>query len=116
MDNPQAPVTPPSMPMKEGNNTTLMGVLSYLGILVIVPYLMAKDDPFVRFHIKQGVVLLGIEIVLWVVSGMLWWLLPVIAIVELALLVLIIIGIINVVQKKEKELPFIGSLSKHVPL
>lgn len=112
MDNPQAPVTPPS----SSNNNTLMGILSYLGILVIIPYLMAKNNPFVKFHIKQGVVLVVIEIVLWVVSSMFWGLWFIINIVQLATLVLSIIGIINVVQNKEKELPLVGSLSKYVTI
>ncbi|OGM97342.1 MAG: hypothetical protein A2735_03160 [Candidatus Yanofskybacteria bacterium RIFCSPHIGHO2_01_FULL_41_21] len=96
------------------DNNTVMGILSYLGILVIIPFLMAKNVPFVKFHIKQGVVLAVIEIVLWVVSGMLWQLFAIVGILELALLILSIIGIINVVQKKEKELPVVGQFSKYV--
>jgi hypothetical protein len=40
----------------------LMGILAYIGPLIIVSYLVAKDDPFVKFHIKQGLVLFVIEI------------------------------------------------------
>ena len=112
MDNPQASGTPSS----SSNNNTLMGVLSYLGVLVIIPFLMARDNSFVKFHIKHGVVLAVIEIVLWAISGMFWMLSPIIGILELAILVLSIIGIVNVVQNKEKELPLVGSFSKYVPL
>ena len=34
-----------------------MAVLSYIGPLVIVSYIVANNDPFVKFHIKQGLVL-----------------------------------------------------------
>lgn len=112
MDTPQVPVTPPSSP----NNTTVMGVLSYLGILVIIPYLMSKDNSFVKFHVKQGIVLVVIELVLWVASGMLWGLLFLINIIQLAVFVLSIIGIVNVVQNKEKELPLVGSFAKYVTI
>ena len=115
MDNPHAPVTPPPS-KKEGNNTMVMGVLSYLGILVIIPFLMAKDDAFVKFHIKQGVVLAVIEIVLWALSGMFWGFYFIISLINLVTIILSIIGIINVVQHQEKEIPLVGSLSKYVTI
>ncbi|MBI1755245.1 hypothetical protein HY250_01765 [Candidatus Azambacteria bacterium] len=31
-------------------NKTLMGILAYLGPLVIVSYVTSKDDAFVKFH------------------------------------------------------------------
>ncbi|MBX4198324.1 hypothetical protein KW782_03260 [Candidatus Parcubacteria bacterium] len=92
-------------------NDTLMGVLAYLGPLVIIPFLVSKEVPFVKFHIKQGLVLLVIELILMVASmtlGSLWVLFQ---IVNLIVLVLSIIGIINVVQKQEKILPGIGQFA-----
>ncbi len=103
----------------ENKNTTnqtntLMGVLAYLGPLVIVSYLVAKDDPFVKFHIKQGLVLLVIQVVLWVLMPMMvWGLWSLMRLINLAVAVLAIIGIINVVQKKEKELPLVGSFASY---
>ena len=91
----------------------LMGILSYLGPLVIVSFIVAKEDPFVKFHIKQGLVLLVIEVGLWILGGILWPVATLVAIVDIALLVLVIIGIINVVQGKETALPVVGSLSKY---
>jgi uncharacterized membrane protein len=111
-----APNTTPVAPMPQATNRTLMGVLSYLGILVLIPLLMAKDDPFVKFHIKQGLVVFALYIVVWVVMGMLFWRLFFIAqLFNLALLVLVIMGIVNVVQGKEKELPIVGSLAHSIP-
>ncbi len=95
------------------NNHTLLGVLSYLGPLVIVSFLMGKDIHFVKFHVKQGLVLLAIEIIVSILGQLsisLWMLLN---LVNLAVLVLSIIGIVNVVQHKEKELPLVGGLAKH---
>ena len=94
-------------------NTTLMSVLAYIGILVVIPYLMAKDDPIVKFHIKQGLVLVVIEIAVWVAGSMIYMLAPVLMLVNLATLVLSIIGIVNVIQGNQKELPFVGQFSKH---
>lgn len=95
-------------PVVTVDKNMLMGILSYLWVLVIIPFLMAKDDPFVKFHVKQGMVLVAIELILWVAVQVIFFLVPIVMIVNLGLLVLSIIGIINVVQGKEKELPLVG--------
>lgn len=97
----------------EPDQGVVMAVLAYIGPLVIVSYIMGKDNPFVKYHIKQGLVLLVLEVGLWFVGKMLFFLWPLIGIVNLALLVLAIVGIINAVNKKEKELPLVGSFAKH---
>ncbi len=109
----QTPAQPETNQVKP-ERKTLMGVLAYLGILVIIPFLMAKDDPFVKFHIKQGLLLAIVEVAIWVLgmTMMFWQFWPLISIINLATLIFSIIGIVNVVQGQQKELPFIGSLSK----
>lgn len=104
-----------------GNNTLLMSILAYLGILVIIPLLVAKDDPVVKFHSKQGLVLCVGQVALWVASSMSYsmtvgMLAPVVMIANIALFVLAVIGIINAVKGEQKELPVVGSLAKHFPL
>jgi len=44
-----------------------MVVLSYLWILALIPLLVEKDDQEVQWHAKHGLVLTGVELVLWVV-------------------------------------------------
>ena len=75
-----------------------MAVLSYIGPLVIVSYLSAKDDPFVKYHIKQGLVLLVIEVALSLIGSMVYMFWPVIQIVHIAVLILAIIGISNAIK------------------
>lgn len=102
-----APATAPAP--QGGQKNVLMAVLCYLGILVIVPLVTeAKNDSFVKFHIKQGLVLL----IAWVVAGVAgmvpvlgWIAAPFLA---LFLFILFVIGIINAVSGKEKALPLIG--------
>ncbi len=109
-----APTTAQTTPaVASGDNKTLMAVLAYIGPLVIIPFLTSKDDAFVKFHIKQGLVLLVIEIALMVIGNMLWFLYPLIGIINIALFVLSILGIVNAIQGKEKEVPFVGQFSKH---
>ncbi len=99
------------------NTKILFGILAYIGILVVIPYLVAKDDPFVKFHVKQGLVLLSIEIILWLdlwfLANTIWVLYPLVNLLNLAMVLLSIIGIINVAQNKQKELPIVGHFSEY---
>ena len=54
------------------NQDTVMGILCYLGPLVLVPFLTKKEDPFVAFHVKQGLVLFALEVILWLISSYLY--------------------------------------------
>ena len=97
--------------MKEKN--MLMGILCYLGPLVLVSLIVAKDDPFVKFHIKQGLVLLVIEAIVWVVSWFTWMLWPLYELVNLGTLILSIVGIVHVAQGEQKELPLVGEYASN---
>lgn len=119
----ETPTTTPATPVQSSqpvaaDNNLIMGILCYLGPLVIVPYLMAKDEPFVHFHLKQGVVLAVIEIALYVLSmTMLFWSIwGLVSLLNLGCMILSIVGIIYVVQKKEEPLPLIGKLADWVKI
>lgn len=101
---------------KEIEDGKLMGILSYISILSLIPYLTEKNNRFVMYHAKQGVNLFLLEVicsvVLSIVGPLLWLLLGVIALVSalvsLASLVLSIIGIVNVCNGVAKELPYVN--------
>jgi uncharacterized membrane protein len=100
------------------DNTTLMAILCYIGPLVIIPFLMAKEQPFVKFHIKQGIVLAAGGLVLYVLSQfyMLTYIplfSTILTLISLGLLILSIVGIMNVVKKKEVDIPLTGQFTKH---
>ena len=102
----------------EVQSDTVMGILCYLGPLVIIPYMTALDNPFVKYHVKQGVVLFGLEVVIYIIGSMFLFsgLYPLIALLNLGTLILTIIGIVNVVGKKEVALPLIGQLADKVKI
>jgi uncharacterized membrane protein len=111
MDNqtttpPMSPV-PPTPPPTHSTNTG-MALLAYLGILIIIPFVTeAHKDPFVKFHLRQGLVLIILEVITWFLMTipfgfMIAWLL------WLGILVLIIIGVANAAAGKENELPVVG--------
>lgn len=68
--------TPPPPPPPGGgpapnSDRTIMLVLSYLGILCLIPLLVKKDDPEVQWHAKNGTALLGAEILVFIIRIML---------------------------------------------
>ena len=94
--------------VEEVKETNAIALFSYLGILLVIPLLVAKEDPFVKFHVKQGLVLLIAGLI---VSVFAWvpiarWHFGIVA--APVLLVFAIMGIVNVLQGREKELPLIG--------
>lgn len=107
--------TPTSEPTVTADNTQLMSILAYVSVLILIPFLVAKDNQTVHYHIRQGVVLVVIEIALWIISEILWipFLYPLFGLVHFGLLILSIIGIVNVLQKKQVELPLVGQYAKH---
>jgi uncharacterized membrane protein len=92
----------------------VMSVLAYIGILVIIPLLASKDKPNVKFHIKQGLVLVVISAIVWILG---YWIMlpiwPLLKVLDLGILILSIIGIINAIQNKQKNLPLVGQFAKH---
>lgn len=98
------------------DNKTLMSILAYLGPLVFVSYFFAKEQPFVKFHIGQGMVLFVIEAAAWVVGMLFWGLFFIVKLIHFAALIFSAIGIVHVLQGKEAELPLIGKYSKYFPL
>lgn len=60
------PPPPPGGTAPAGSDRTLMVVLSYLWILTIIPLLTKKEDREVQWHAKNGLVLMGVEILVWI--------------------------------------------------
>ena len=102
-------------PMNYRNdNRMALAVLAYIGPLVIVSYLAGREDPFVKFHIKQGLVLLVIELILWFLSGGLfyvWIFVKLFQLLNLATFILAIVGIVNAATGKETPLPIVGGFA-----
>ncbi|HOX40580.1 MAG TPA: DUF4870 domain-containing protein [bacterium] len=97
-----------SAPAPKSQNTG-MAVIAY--IIFFLPLLTdAKNDPFVKFHVKQGLVLL----IFWVIISVLGTIIPFIGwfliapIGGLIALILLILGIVNALGGKETPLPMIG--------
>lgn len=111
------------------NDNKGISVLSYIGILFLIPLLAKKDSPYAQYHAKQGFNLFLLDVAIGIVNlilgffkvpktvygfvydyetplfvSIISWLLG------LGVLALAIIGIVNAVQGKAKELPIIGKI------
>ena len=95
----------------------VMGILAYLSWLVLIPLFAAKDSKFARFHCNQGIILAIVEIIAWIVFGILS-LIPFVGllfvilniVVSIACFIFAILGIINAASGVAKELPLIGGI------
>jgi len=96
--------------MAEGGKNIGMAILCYIGILVLIPLLTdAKNDAFVKFHIKQGLALLIFDVIVSIVAAIpvIGWIVGLVGWV--VVVILFITGIINAAGGQEKQLPIIGS-------
>ncbi len=131
------PVEPINTNVTNGN-AKIFSVLSYISILWLIGLLVnpEKNDPKVRFHVGQGIILtifsvaieIVIEIVTAVIAAVSTFVLNVSGVVlvtsiltlistllsiaaSLCVLALIIIGVINAANGEEKPLPVIGQFA-----
>lgn len=105
-------------------------VLSYIGLLVLIPIFAASRSPFARYHANQGLVLFifnaAYSIARAIVMGILRAILcheffwpgnvafgiinAATGLVHILFLIWMIIGIVNAAGGKAKELPIIGKI------
>lgn len=84
----------------------IFAILCYLSIFSIIAYVLKKDDEFIQFHAKQGMVLfLGIFLIYIPVIG---------GILGLGILTLSIIGAIKAYQGEKYRIPVVADLADKI--
>lgn len=89
------------------SDSNLMAALSYLWLLSVVMLLLKKDDKFVQFHAKQGLVLFLASVVLWMIPIFGWML-------NMVVTIAVIVGFIMAIQGKEYKMPVVGDLAEKI--
>ena len=131
----ETPDTTAQFDPRDIENNKVMAILSYFGLLVLVPLLAAPNSRFARFHANQGLVLCICAIAYAIAQGILGAILSaifpwsltygllggrgpiygilttILGLVWLVFTVFAVIGIINASQGKAKQLPFIGKIT-----
>ncbi|MBF0280466.1 MAG: hypothetical protein HQM13_21900 [SAR324 cluster bacterium] len=88
-----------------------LAIISYLGILCLVPIVVNKDDEYVNFHARQGLVLW-----IWSAIAIFGLYIPVLGkfffgISAFLIMVFSIIGIVSVIFTKAWKLPLVGDMA-----
>ncbi|MBR4256316.1 MAG: hypothetical protein IKQ18_04055 [Clostridia bacterium] len=100
-----------------------MGILAYIGILVLVPIFAAKGSKWARWHANRGLVLLIAEFAVCFTLGLLalipyvgwiFWILE--SLCSLAFCGLIVFGIITAAKGKAKAFPLVGALFEKITI
>ena len=91
-----------------GFSSRTLAVMSYLGVLSLVPLVMNRHDSYVQFHARQGVVLW-----MWEVLAIYTLLVPAVGQVffrvsSIACLVLSVAGVLSVLLGRAWKFPVIG--------
>lgn len=106
----------------QDSNDKVYGILSYIGILVLVPLLAGKTQ-FSRYHANQGLVLFIADIILGVMISITTLVLSPLGVIGailggivsgvfgLCVFIMIIMGIINAANGEMKPLPIIGGIT-----
>ena len=94
--------------MSENSDSNLMAALSYVWIISIVMMIIKKDDKFVVFHAKQGLILFIASFIgIIPIIGWFVWILVVI---------LDIIGFIKALSGERYKIPVVGDLAEKINL
>jgi|SRR5690606_21529202 len=97
-------------------NPKTQSILAYLGILWLVAYFGGREkrDTLSRYHLRQGLGLLVVAILVNAALNIIIMLLPALgtplSLVSVVFLILMIFGIINAANEVQKPLPLIGKL------
>lgn len=91
-------------------------ILSYLWVLCLIPFLMKKDNKFVTFHARQGLMLFIVEVGIGII-GIIPAIGPFISTIGILICGIVsIIGIIQVLTGKEWKIPVLGDWAENIKI
>jgi len=97
-------------PINQSSDSNLMAALSYLWIISVVMIIIKKNDSYVMFHAKQGLILFIISFICWFT-----WFIPFIgAIIAIIVFIGIVIGFLKAYNGEKYKMPVIGDLAEKI--
>ncbi len=102
---------PTWMPSGEQIRSRLMAALSYLGVLCFIPLLFGRNDPFVNFHARQGLVIWAWSVLALIslgLPGFGWFFRFSVNLIT----ILSLIGLVAVALHKTWKFPFVHDLAE----
>lgn len=99
---------------QDAANNKIMAVLSYWGIFWLAPFFMARQSPFVKFHLNQGIAIWVLGIGFSIVTTVLGFVSPTLAMIgsllNLVTFIFILLGSWKAWSGKAEPLPVIGGM------
>lgn len=102
------------MPQDSLNNMTgldesrLYAAMSYLYVLVIVPWLLRRRDPFVNWHVRQGLIVLAVSVAALILAA--WW--PTAgSLLFFAVLIADVVALVMAMQGRRWRIPLLSMLA-----
>jgi uncharacterized membrane protein len=86
----------------------ILAALCYVGVLVFVPLLVRKNDPYVNWHIKQGLVVLVVIFVALFVST---WAERAGNLLFVIIMIVDIVALIQALLGRKWKIPLIGDVA-----
>ncbi len=86
--------------------------LSYFGLLLIIPAVIQRNNPYTVYHVKQGMGLLIVNIIVAFICLSVNINPITCQITSAVLLVINVVGIFNAISGKAKPLPLIGFIGE----
>jgi len=101
-----------NMPDRDIEDNRILSAVGYVWILCLIPLFLKRNSQYAQFHAKQGLVLFVAEIIGWLV----FWI-PLIGwILYVYVIVMAVLGIMNALQGKYWEMPFLGKYARRINL
>lgn len=105
---------------KDIEKNLFFAIISYFGILILLPIIVVPDSKFVRFHTSQALNLMILRFIYYIVSAVLILIFVnvskvatiiiagLLALLGIGIFAIWIQGIANAAGKRAKKLPFVG--------
>lgn len=107
---------------KDIEKNLFFAIISYFGILILLPIIVVPDSKFARFHSSQALNLMMLRFIYYIVSAVLILIFVnvskivtiiiagILALLGIGIFAIWIQGIANAAGKRAKKLPFVGKL------
>lgn len=90
----------------QSSDDKLLGALSYVSFVSVIMFLLKKENPFIAFHSKQGMVLFVASLV-WFIP-LLGWIIACLA------YVLMVVGFIKAYSGERFRIPIVGDIAEKI--
>lgn len=87
----------------------VFAALSYVWFLSIILWLLKRDSTFVRFHARQGIILLIVSIVGWFIPVIGW-------VTNVVVFVLVVFGFVNALAGRLWRMPVVADWAEKLKL